>query len=152
MRTILNIVVICLIIPFSVLGQQKVWEEVFVETFSPNRMDWPTVASDQMITKIDEGRFSFSHVSEGLAKPLARDVPMLLPDEYAIEAELSYIKGDGSGYRLMFNYSDSRNFHYVNISNNGYYMYGYYLDGKSYTRVPWTETSLNPIGFTNRMS
>ncbi len=134
------------------LAQSGEYVEVFTERFVPNELAWPLNSNEVRATSIQNGRFNFNTtMNRNKAALIARDVNILLPDDYAIEADFFFTQGDGSGYGIIFNYSDPLNFSTFNVSKNGYYRYGYYVRGQYVEPIPWTKVSLNSEGSLNTL-
>jgi len=113
------------------------------EDFSDNYLNWIEDSDDEMIAEVRDGYYLFEHKREEGSYFLWNYVDIVPEYDFEISTTITHSSGvHDYGYGITWGMEDVDNLYCFNISDNGYYRYGKYVDDEWTNLIDWTESDV----------
>lgn len=137
----------------AVAGAEWTGTQVFEDQFSDKRHGWAKVDNPGHTFGYRGGAYEITAKQAGDHVAFARADPVLSsPDDVLIEVHARRLAGGGgNGYGITFRNSDSRNYYWFNITNEGGRSLNKRVDGE-WVRLVWpkdTDGIISPTGLNH---
>ena len=127
---------------------------IFEEYFADNRNDWLVDENEDIMTKIQNGKFIFEHKREESGYYTLNLIDIDQDKDFSIETTLQHLSGENDyGYGLVWGLEDIYNYFSFEIANTGFYRITKKVNGNFETLVGWTDSDhIYTYGETNKLS
>ena len=124
------------------------------EDFSDNYLDWFEGDDDEMSAEITDGYYYFKHKKEDGSYFVWNYVDIIPENDFEISTTITHSSGiHDYGYGITWGMEDIDNLYCFNISDNGYYRYGKYVNDEWTNLIDWTESDmLHSYNATNKLT
>jgi len=113
------------------------------EDFSDNSLLWFEGNDDEMYAEVKNGYYYFQHKENDGSYFVWNHVDIIPENDFEITTTITHISGSNDyGYGIVFGLDDLDNLYTFNISDNGYYRYGKYVNDEWEILIGWTESDL----------
>ncbi|MBC8527787.1 MAG: hypothetical protein H8D22_13205 [Candidatus Cloacimonetes bacterium] len=153
-KILITLITLIIIIPISPLFLNAQENVIFEEYFEDNRNEWVETEDENMMTKIQNGKFIFEHKREESSYYTWNFIDIDQDKDFIIETTMKHLNGlDNFGYGLVWGLKDIDNYFSFEISDNGYYRITKTENSDWEALVDWTEPSyVHTYGGTNKLS
>ena len=118
-------------------------KNIFTEDFTDNSLKWFEGNDDEMYAEVKNGYYYFQHKEEDGSYFLWNYVELIPEKDFEISTTITHTGGvNDYGYGLVWGMEDLGNLYSFNISDNGYYRYGKYVNDEWEILIGWTESDL----------
>ena len=118
-------------------------QNILKDEFRSNAKGWQMVKEGAFKTAIlsGEGQLLTSTTGNGFIQTL--NVPLTTTEDFSIETNVNLRSGsNNTGHGLVWGFKDWDNYHYFQISDNGYYKIGSMTEGVLLESAAWTTSPL----------
>jgi len=124
------------------------------EDFSDNSLAWFEGNDDEMFAEVKNGYYYFEHKIDDGSYFLWHIVDIIPEYDFEISSTITHVSGANDyGYGIVFGLDDLDNLYAFNISDNGYYRYGKYVEDEWINLIGWTESdALRSYNATNTLT
>ncbi|MBN2016627.1 MAG: tetratricopeptide repeat protein [Candidatus Cloacimonetes bacterium] len=113
------------------------------EDFSDNSLLWFEGNDNEMYAEVKNGYYYFQHKEEDGSYFVWNHVNLIPENDFEITTTITHTSGViDYGYGLVWGMSDLENLYTFNISDNGNYRYGKYVNDEWEILIGWTESDL----------
>lgn len=122
------------------IGEKKI---ILDEDFSDNYLQWFEGNDSEMYAEVKNGYYYFQHKEEDGSYFTWNHIDIIAENDFEITTTISHTSGESDyGYGLVWGMSDLDNLYTFNISDNGYYRYGKYVNDEWEILIGWTDSDL----------